>query len=59
MEKNIKKHGFTRVDQDWIGLLIFKNFEDQDWIGFIFVKQEWTWTENFHSPLISATVKQR
>jgi len=20
--------------QDWIGLMIFKNFADQDWIGF-------------------------
>jgi len=32
------------VDQDWIGLMIFKNFADQDW----------TWTEKFRSPLISA-----
>jgi len=21
------------ADQDWIGLMIFKNFADQDWIG--------------------------
>jgi len=25
---------FTWADQDWIGLMIFKNFADQDWIGF-------------------------
>jgi len=42
-------------DQDWIGLLIFKNFADQDWIGFNFSDQDWTRTEKFHSPLISAT----
>jgi len=23
--------------QDWIGLMIFKNFVDQDWIGFNFI----------------------
>jgi len=22
------------ADQDWIGLMIFKNFADQYWIGF-------------------------
>jgi len=31
-----KIHGFTWTDQDWIGLIIFKNFADQDWIGFNF-----------------------
>jgi len=36
---------FTLADQDCIGLMIFKNFADQDW----------TRTEKFHSPLISAT----
>ena len=25
------------ADQDWIGLMIFKNFADQDWIGFNFI----------------------
>jgi len=29
-------HGFAWADQDWIGLMIFKNFVDQDWIGFSF-----------------------
>jgi len=29
-----KIHDFTWVDQDWIGLMIFKNIADQDWIGF-------------------------
>ena len=26
------------ADQDWIGLMIFKNFADQDWIGFNFIR---------------------
>jgi len=25
------------ADQDWIGLMIFKNLVDQDWIGFNFI----------------------
>ena len=25
------------TDQDWIRLMIFKNFTDQDWIGFNFI----------------------
>jgi len=25
------------ADQDWIRLIIFKNFADQDWIGFNFI----------------------
>jgi len=25
------------ADQDWIGLVIFKNFADQDWIGIHFI----------------------
>jgi len=25
------------ADQDWIGLMIFKNSADQDWIGFNFI----------------------
>jgi len=33
----IKIHYFTWADQDWIGLMIFKNFADQDWIGFNFI----------------------
>jgi len=27
-------HDFAWADQDWIGLMIFKNFANQDWIGF-------------------------
>jgi len=50
----IKIHDFTWEDQDWIGLMIFKNFADQDWIGFSFIASGWTRTEKFHSPLISA-----
>jgi len=28
---------FTLADQDWIGLMIFKNLADQDWIRFNFI----------------------
>jgi len=28
------------ADQDWIGLMIFKNFADQNWIGFNFIGSE-------------------
>jgi len=31
-------HDFTLADQDWIELVIFKNFADQDWIGFNFFR---------------------
>jgi len=34
------------VDQDWIALMIFKNFADQDW----------TRAEKFHSQLISGSL---
>jgi len=47
-------HDFKLADQDWSGLTIFKNFADQGWIGFNFIGQDWTRTEKFHSPLISA-----
>jgi len=30
----------------------FEKFTDQNWIGFNFSDQDWTCTENFHSPLI-------
>jgi len=30
-------HDFTLADQDWIGLITFKNFADQEWIGFNFI----------------------
>ena len=30
-------HNIAWADQDWIGLMIFKNFADQDWIGFNFI----------------------
>jgi len=35
---------FYMGDQDWIGLMIFKKFADQDW----------TQTENIHSPFFAA-----
>jgi len=34
MRQNICFH--ILADQDWIGLMIFKNFAEQDWIGFNF-----------------------
>ena len=34
----IKIYYFTWVDQDWIGLMIFKNFVDQYWIKFNFIR---------------------
>ena len=30
-------HDFTLADQDWIGLVIFKNFADQVWIRLNFI----------------------
>jgi len=36
-EAKQKKHDFKLADQDWIRLMIFKNFADQDWIGFNFI----------------------
>jgi len=38
-----KIHGCTWADQDWIGLMIFKNFADQDWIGFNFCGSGFQW----------------
>jgi len=32
-----KMHDFTLVDQDWIRLIIFKNFAGQAWIGFNYI----------------------
>jgi len=32
-----KMNVFTLTDQNWIGLMIFKNFADQHWIGFNFI----------------------
>jgi len=36
-ENKINIPDFTLADQDWIRLMIFKNFVDQDWIGFNFI----------------------
>jgi len=33
----IKVHDFALADQDWIELMIFKNFADQAWIGLNFI----------------------
>jgi len=35
----------------------FQKFADQGWIGFNFIGQDWTRTEKFHSPLISAVLE--
>jgi len=51
-------HDFPLADQDWIGLMFFKNFADQDLIGFNFfgsgLDSDWKSSQ----PLISA-VHQR
>jgi len=44
---------FTLADQDLIGLMIFKNLQIRTGSDSILSDQDWTWTENFHSPLIS------
>jgi len=47
-----KIHNFTWADQDWIGLMIFKNFADQDWIGFNFIESgldsDWKMSQSVH-----------
>jgi len=50
-----KTHDFTWADQDWIGLMIFKNFENQDWIGFKFFGTGLDSDRKIFSPLISGT----
>ena len=45
----MKLHDFTLADQDWSGLVIFKNLRIRTGSD-----QDWTRTEKFHSPLISA-----
>jgi len=51
-----KIHGFTLADQDWIGLMIFKNFLDQDWIGFDFngsgLDSDWKISQSAHVCLV-------
>jgi len=45
-------HGFIWPDQDWIGLMIFKNFEDLDWIRFNFwgsgLDSDWNISQSTH-----------
>ena len=47
-----KIHSFIWADQDWIGLMIFKNFADQDWIGLNFcgsgLDSDWTISQSVH-----------
>jgi len=48
----IKIHDFTLADQNWIGLMIFKNFADQEWIGLNFVgsglDSDWKISQSVH-----------
>ena len=55
----IKIPNFTWTDQDWIGLMIFKNLVDQDWIGFNFVRSglDSNWKSSQSAHLCQATVK--
>jgi len=50
----LKRHDFKRADQDWIGLMIFKNLRIRTGSDSILSNQDWTQTEKFFSPLISA-----
>jgi len=34
--RQMKTHGFTWADPDWIKLMVFKTFADQEWIGLNF-----------------------
>jgi len=47
-----KIHGFTWADQDWIGLMSFKNFAEQGWIGFNFcgsrLDSDWKISQSTH-----------
>jgi len=40
------------VDQNWIGMMIFKNFADQDWIGLDFIgsglDSDWKISQSAH-----------
>jgi len=49
-----KIHGFTWADQDWIGPIIFKILLIRSGTKSIFADQDWTRSEKFHSPFISA-----
>jgi len=40
-------------EQYWIGLMIFKNLRIRIGSDSISFDQDWTWTEKFHSSLIS------
>ena len=49
-----KIYGFAWADQDWIGLMIFKNLRIRSGSDSTSADQDWTRTEKFHSPLIFA-----
>ena len=51
--RKIKIHDFTLANQDWIGLMIFKNLRIRPGSDSISLVQDWTRTEKFYSPLIS------
>ena len=50
-------HDFTLADQDWIGLIIFKNLRTRTGSDSILSDQDWTRTKIFHSPFISDTLR--
>jgi len=50
----LKRHDFKQADQDWIGLMIFKHLRIRTGSDSILSNQDWTQTEKFFSPLISA-----
>jgi len=52
-------HGFTWADQDWIGLMIFKNCADRTGLDSTLADQDGTRTKKFLSPLISDAYKQK
>jgi len=51
------------ADQDWIGLMIFKNFAEQDWIGFSFIRSgldsDWKISQSAHLCYQPSHTKQR
>jgi len=54
-----KNSSFDRAKQDWIGLMIFKNFANRTGSDSILLDQDWTRTKKFHSPLKSVSHHKR
>jgi len=53
-------HDFSWADEDWIALIIFKNFADHDWIGFNFfgsgLDSDWKISQFAHLCQVSETI---